>query len=228
MGPNTLRLALVALLALSAAAVIPLGALHAARRSRRKQGARPTLRGLGGAGVLGLLLHLEHLSSIAVETDAAPLREAYEPSRALVRLSPETARARTVHATATAAYLAALVTLHADRDRDFERAHRREFTLALAANLLPPVLLCGLLIPGEGRALLTVLAPILLATCAGCALLMLPLAGHAARRALTLLDRHGLSGDKAEREALRAALAARAALCLATPLTRCVWLRFAL
>ena len=181
-----------------------------------------------GAQVAGLLLHREGLSRIGVGAGAAPLAERYAPVAGRIELAGETARLRSVYAAATAAFLVAQVTLHADGDRDFARAHRRELSVALASNLFPAALLFGLTVPGEGRVALGLAAPLLLGVMAAYTGLSLPAERRTARRALELLDRHGLSGDKGERAALRACLVARAGLRLARPLTRCFWVNWVL
>lgn len=223
------KILVVVLLLLGAVAAFPLGALAAAKRARRRYARIPLARDLAGAAVAGLLLHRENLAGrIAVEAGAAILGERYSPHAARIELSTESARGRSVYAAATAAFLVAQVTLHADGDPDFTRAHARNFTLGVLANLVPPVLFFGLLVPGEGRMFLYVLTPVLLSMLAGYTLLLVPSQRHAARRALALLERHGIAGDKKEREALRACLAARAALAFAAPVTRCHWVNWAL
>lgn len=221
------KIALVVLLFILALLAFPLGALGAARRSRRKHARIPIARDLTGAQVAGVLLHREGLSRIAVEIGAQNLGERYAAGAGRIVLSGETARGRSVYDAATAAFLVAKVTLHADGDPDFARSHRRNFPLTLLANLFPPVALAGVLLP-EVRALLFVVTPVLLCALAGYTLLSLPAERHAARRAMELLDRHRISGDKSEREALRSCLAARAALRLAAPLTQCLWVNWAL
>ncbi len=228
MGYFTLRILLLAALAAGAAIAIPWGALLAARRSRARHSAIPGDSGHTGAQTAGLLLHRERLGAITIGTESAPLKEVYDPHAGHLRMSEETARSRSAYAVATAAFLVAQATLHADRDRDFESAHRRAPALYLAVNLLPPALLLAILVPGEARALGLVAAPVLLALAGSCALLDLSAARLTSRRALALLDRHGLSGSGSAREAIQKALTARAALALATPLTRCFWFQPAL
>ncbi len=222
------KLALVVLLFVFALLAFPVGALRAARRSRRKYARIPLARDLTGAQVAGLLLHREGLSRIAVESGAQNFGERYDAVAGRIELSHETARGRTVYDAATAAFMVAKVTLHADADPDFTRSHLRDFPLTLLANLLPPVALAGLILSGESRALLYVVTPVLLCLLSGYTILSLPPERAAARRAQELLDIHGIAGDRAERDALRSCLAARAALRLAAPLTRCVWLSRAL
>jgi Zn-dependent membrane protease YugP len=222
------KIALVAFLLVFALFAFPVGALRSSRRARRKYARVPLMRDLSGAQIAGLLLHREGLSRVAVEPGAPDFGERYAPVAGRIELAVETARGRSVYAAATAAFMVAKVTLHADADADFVRAHRRDFTLTVLANLLPPAVLAGLVIPGEGRAILFLVSPVLLCLVAGYTLFSLPAERHAARRALILLERHGIAGDKSERESLRACLAARATLCLAAPLSRCFWLNWAL
>lgn len=221
------KLALVVLLFVLAIIAFPVGALRAARRSRRKYSRVPLTRDLSGAQVAGLLLHREGLSRIAVETGAQNLSERYAPFAGRIELADETARGRSVYAAATAAFLVAKVTLHADADPDFIRSHRRDFPTTLLANLTPAVALAGMILP-EARALLFVVTPVLLCLLFGYTLLSLSSERAASRRALELLDRHHIAGDKAEREALRAGISARSTLRLAAPLTRCLWVNWAL
>lgn len=224
-----LKIAVAAMIVLGGLLTFPLGALAAAKRTRRKYARIPLTRDLTGAAVAGILLHRENLAGrIAVEPGAATLGESYSPTAARLTLADDSARGRSVYAAATAAFLVAQVTLHADRDTDFVRAHGRRFALALTANILPPSFLFGVLVPGEGRLFLYILTPLLLCLLAGYTILSVPSERHAASRALALLERHGLVSGKSEREALRAALFARAALALAAPLTRSFWFNWSL
>ncbi len=227
MGVFFLKLAVAAALLAAGALAFPAGALIAARRARRRYAGTPLARDLSGAGVARHLLDREGLSRIALDASAAPLRERYDAAAGRVSLSRETARGRSVYAAATAAFLVAQATLHADGDPDFARAHRRESAIPWGANLLPPVLLAGVVLPGA-RTFAMFAAPMLAAHIALLTLLCLPAARLTSRRALSLLERHALTAQTHERAALRAALAAHATRILATPLTRCFWLRRAL
>jgi len=228
MGYFAAKILVVALILLGGLAAFPLGALAAARRSRRRHARMPSSRGLGGAACAGLLLHRERLAAIRVTAGAAPLAERYAPQAGEIVLSDEVAAGISVYDAAAAAFQVAKVALHADGDADFVRGYGRAKVVGWLTNLFPVVLLIGLAVPGEGRAFLALVAPLILVFLVGYTALTLPGERRAATRALALLDRYGFVRDAGERDRLRAALAARAALTLATPLTRCYWIAWAL
>lgn len=227
MGYFTPKILVLVALFIGAMVAIPVGAIVRLRYARARAMRLPASAKLTGVAAAAILLHREHLDhAVRVEIDHAEFPRAYAPRAGCVRIPDTHARARSLAALAEAAHAVARATLHADGDADFARAESRATTTAVLANLLPVALALGVILPGA-RSLLFIVTPLLVVLIAGHTLAGMPLESKVSRRALALLDRHGLVAPT-ERAPVAAHLRAHAALALARPALACLWISWAL
>lgn len=218
------KIAVVALIFILGLATFPFAALIAERRARAAYTKTPLRRGRSGAVIAGLLLKKESLDRIRVTDEAAPLAETYDAHAGKIVLAEETARLAGAFAAATAAFLVAKVVIHAEDAAAASRAHRRASYVAVIANILPPLIVAAVLIPGAGRGL-GIVAAVMLSLIFIYTVLELPTEWRARRIAMELIRKHAVSEEKSELVAIHKCISARASARIAAPLKHCFWIR---